>query len=182
MLTAANSSSNRYSPEFTLKVRYPGWVKTRPRCLLCVTALIYAASASPRLPYVTITRTWSNNDAVEIKTPMHVSIEELPNVPEYIAVMYGPYCSVPHRNRTPGRLDLQTRNVWINYADGPLFSLTEAPIIVGEREEILEKLNNMQAVPGKNLAVYCSAGFIRYLKKTKTWYLNLSSVSTTAGI
>ena len=135
--------------EFTLKVRYPGWVKPGEMSVVC-NGVNYAASASPA-SYVTITRTWSNNDAVEIKTPMHVSIEELPNVPEYIAVMYGPVL-LGARTGTEHLAGLiADEKRWINYADGPLFPLTEAPIIVGEREEILEKLNNMQAVPGKTL-------------------------------
>jgi|GEM_PF-342213 len=135
--------------EFTLMVRYPGWVKPGEMSVVC-NGVNYAASASPA-SYVAIKRTWNNNDVVEIKTPMHVSIEEMPNVPEYIAVMYGPVL-LGARTGTEHLAGLIADDGrWAHVANGPMIPLTEAPIIVGEREEILQKLNNMQPVPGKTL-------------------------------
>ena len=138
------------SPQtFTLMVRYPGWVKPGEMSVLCQ-GVNYAETASPA-SYVKITRTWNNNDVVSIKTPMHVSIEELPNVPNYIAIMYGPVL-LGARTGTEHLTGLVADDDrWAHIANGPLIALTEAPVIVGSREEILQKFNNMQAVPGKTL-------------------------------
>ena len=38
--------------------------------------------------YVTIDREWNNGDRVEVKLPMHLHTETLPDNPKMIAVMY----------------------------------------------------------------------------------------------
>jgi uncharacterized protein len=73
---------------FCLMVRYPSWVKDN--CLKIIVNGKYISYKSHPLSYIAIDRRWKKGDVVQILLPMHNSIEHLPNVPSYIAIMHGP--------------------------------------------------------------------------------------------
>ena len=73
---------------FKLMVRYPFWV-SKGAMKITVNGKNVAYDATPS-SYVCIDRKWKKGDVVDIKLPMHNTIEHLPNVPEYIAIMHGP--------------------------------------------------------------------------------------------
>ena len=92
---------------------------------------------------------WKNGDVVEIELPMEVTVRELPNLSNYIAIMRGPIvlgAEVSHENLT-GLVADDSR--WAHIANGPLVSVFNTPIIIGEREDIVAKLNAMKPVVGK---------------------------------
>ncbi len=73
---------------FTLKIRYPGWVADgKFKVVVNGKPLIFSSGTSS---YVSLTRDWKKGDIVQIALPMKHSIEYLPNVPNYVALMYGP--------------------------------------------------------------------------------------------
>ena len=70
-----------------LKIRYPGWAQTG----MIVTVNGKPVSiAETRGSYATIDREWTSGDRVDIRLPMTVHTEAMPDNPKMIAVMYGP--------------------------------------------------------------------------------------------
>jgi hypothetical protein len=74
--------------QFTLQVRYPGWVKP-DQFSVKVNGKPVTIVTGPS-SYVAISRQWKKGDVVELTFPMHNSIKYLPNLPQYIALMHGP--------------------------------------------------------------------------------------------
>lgn len=139
--------SLKRSKRFKLLVRYPNWVKEGEMKIVCG-GRDYAVGASPS-SYVCIDRKWKDGDVVEISTPMHVRLEELPNVPEYVAIMRGPIL-LGARMGTENLDGLVAGDGrWGHIASGALVPVYDTPFLIGERKEILEKLNRMKQVEGK---------------------------------
>ena len=70
-----------------LSVRYPSWAASG--MTLTVNGEAQPVSA-PRGSYVTIDREWKSGDRVDVRLPMSLRTEAMPDNPEMIAVMYGP--------------------------------------------------------------------------------------------
>ena len=133
--------------KFTIMIRSPWWVK--PGTMNVVSdGKDYAVDSIPS-SYIAVEREWEDGDVVEISFPMPVTIEELPNVPNYISILR---CPIVLGTRL-GTRDLQglvaDDHCWAHIAHGALVSLFDTPPLVGTREEIQSKLENMQPVPNK---------------------------------
>ncbi len=71
---------------FPLYLRRPAWADT-----VAVTVNGRAAAAEVNAAgFLAITRTWRSGDTVEIRMPMHLRSESMPDNPERIALLYGP--------------------------------------------------------------------------------------------
>ena len=130
---------------FTLKVRYPGWV--RPGALtLKLDDRTWQPEARPS-SYVAIERTWNPGDCLEVILPMHTTLEAMPHVPDYVAVLHGPIVLAAKT----GTEDLQgliaddTR--WAHIAHGELLPLEEAPMFVGESNSIVDGITPVEGQP-----------------------------------
>ncbi len=128
--------------KFTLMVRSPGWVKTGKMKIVVNTDTIKMAS-TPQT-YIGINRTWNNRDSVTILLPMQNSIEQLPNVPRYVALMHGPVllCAKTGTENLTGLLADDSR--WGHIANGPLMPLDKAPVLVGDRSSLSEKIKKVE--------------------------------------
>ena len=82
-LTITEGNSN-----FALMIRYPSWVKDGALKIM-VNGKPIPLTAHPS-SYIAIRRKWKKGDVIQVMLPMHNSIEHMPNVPNYIAVMHGP--------------------------------------------------------------------------------------------
>ena len=71
---------------FNLKVRHPSWCA---RATATVNGHHWIESTTPGC-YIDIDRTWHDRDIIEVRLPMQLRQEELPNAPGLVAVMYGP--------------------------------------------------------------------------------------------
>lgn len=130
-----------------LMIRHPQWCADGAMTAVCRGKDYAAGSAASS--YFCIDRKWKDGDVIELTMPMQVRIEQLPNVPNYIAVMRGPVL-MSARMGTDGLTGLVADDSrWGHIAHGPLVSLFDTPVIVGDRSDILKKLNNMQPVAGK---------------------------------
>jgi DUF1680 family protein len=70
-----------------LKVRYPSWAQA------VMTVTINGkpeAVAASRGSYTTIERVWKSGDRVDVRLPMSLHTEAMPDDPRMVAVMYGP--------------------------------------------------------------------------------------------
>jgi DUF1680 family protein len=132
---------------FTLLIRHPAWVASKDMSVTH-SGTSYATNSSPS-SYVSIDRTWSNGDVVEIRTPMHVTIEEMPHTPTHISILRGPILLAAKTGNEGLHGLVADDDRWAHIANGPLVSAFEAPYLIGERTEILSKLSAMQPVAGK---------------------------------
>lgn len=133
---------------FKLLIRRPWW--TTNMQVVC-NGIDYAGT-SDASAYIEIDRTWNDGDAVTINTPMKVTIEEMPNVPNYISVLRGPILLAAKTGTEDLRGLVADDDRWAHIASGKLLPITEAPFSIGSREEIQTKLDNMQPVPGESFA------------------------------
>ncbi|MDL2241833.1 glycoside hydrolase family 127 protein, partial [Bacteroidales bacterium OttesenSCG-928-L03] len=132
---------------FSLLVRYPSWV-AEGALTIKINGENYPVTETPA-SYIKINRSWKTGDVLTIETPMQITVEELPNVPNYISVLKGPIV-LAARTGTEDLLGLKAdEGRWAHIAAGALLPTTEAPFIVGDRAEIIQKLNAMEAVEGE---------------------------------
>jgi uncharacterized protein len=90
--------------------------------------------------YAEIKRTWQKGDRIEVLLPMHAAIEAMPNVPDYVAFLYGPIV-LGAKTSTEGLQGLVADDGrWSHVANGPLLPLETAPMLVGKLSEIAQKL------------------------------------------
>ena len=135
------------SQNLKIKIRCPWWVKPGQMKVVCQ-GKDYAVGAKPS-SYIEIERKWKKGDVIEISMPMAITVEELPNLSNYIAIMRGPILMGARMgdHRLDGLVADDGR--WAHIAHGPLVSLFDTPFLIGEREEIVSKLQNMKPVDGK---------------------------------
>ncbi|WP_277120302.1 beta-L-arabinofuranosidase domain-containing protein [Bacteroides ndongoniae] len=132
-----------------LLIRHPWWCEAGAMKVVC-RGKDYAVDSKPS-SYIEIDRKWKDGDVIEITTPMKVTVEELPNVSNYIAIMRGPIL-LGARMGTE-HLDglIADDDRWGHIAHGPLVSVFDTPFIIGDRKTVLSKLENMQPVAGKKM-------------------------------
>ena len=141
-LTVTDGSSH-----FKLLIRYPTWVKDRAlKILVNGKALFYTARPSS---YIAIDRLWKKGDVVQILLPMHNTIEHLPNVAEYIAIMHGPILLGAKTGTEDLKGLVADDSRWGHIASGKRLPINEAPIIVEDNLAVLE--NKLKPVSGKPL-------------------------------
>ena len=94
---------------------------------------------------------------------MKVSIEEMPNVPNYISILRGPILLGAKTEKGNMKRFIANDSRMGHVAYGPLVPSFEAPFIIGNRDEIQDKLNNMQPIAGKPLS-YTIPGLVQQEK------------------
>lgn len=137
----------RKPARFTLMLRHPGWCDDMQ---LTVNGKPVSVTSAPQ-SYLAIDRKWKRGDRVDLKLPMKVSVEEVPNVPDYISVVYGPVV-LAARYSTEGLDGLVADDSrWAHIAHGPLVSVFDTPVLIGSHEEIVDALKSMEPMEGKPL-------------------------------
>ena len=144
--------------KFALHLRYPSWV-AKGELSVKINGKDYPVNAQPS-SYFAIERKWKDGDVVEMQVPMHVSIENIPNVDDYASVLYGPVVLAARAGTEDLRGLVAGDSRWGHIASGRLLPLSDAPAMIGTTEEVLAKLENMQPVAGKPLHFTCTGLFL----------------------
>jgi DUF1680 family protein len=140
------------SSHFKLLVRYPSWVKDGAlKILVNGKAVAYTAHPSS---YAAIDRLWKKGDVVQITLPMRNSIEHLPNVPEYIAIMHGPILLGAKTGTEDLKGLVADDSRWGHIASGKKLPLDKAPIII--EDNINSLTAKLKPVAGKPLTFTAS--------------------------
>jgi DUF1680 family protein len=128
-------------------IRYPSWVKNGAlKVIVNGKTITYTVHPST---YIAIDRLWTKGDVVQIILPMHNSIEHLPNVPTYIAIMHGPILLGAKTGTEDLAGLIADEGRWGHNADGKKLPIDKAPIII---EDDLSKITNrLVPVKGKPL-------------------------------
>ncbi len=141
MLTVTDGSAR-----FTLMIRYPGWVN-RDDLEIRVNGTEFSFYALPS-SYIGIERKWEKGDQVEIRFPMHHTVEHMPNVPGYIAFMHGPVLLAAKTGTEDLRGIIAGEDRWGQYAGGKLLPVDQAPIVIDDDlEHIADKLVPVENQP-----------------------------------
>ena len=133
--------------QFTLQVRYPGWVKPG-QFEVKVNGQPVSIITGPS-SYVAISRQWKKGDVVDIIFPMHNSIKYLPNEPQYIAMMHGPIMLAAKTGTEDLAHLVADDSRFGQYASGKKLPINEAPILVNNNLEDIA--NQLQPIVGKPL-------------------------------
>jgi len=114
--------------KFKLMVRYPSWVKEG--------ALKITVNGKPveivakTSSYVAVERNWKKGDKVQIILPMHNSVEKMPNVSNYIAIMHGPILLGAKTGTEDLKGLVADDGRWAHIAGGERLPVDKAPIII----------------------------------------------------
>jgi len=130
------STSN--AAQFVLKIRHPAWVPAGQLKILVGKDTI--ATQSTPSSFATVNRTWNNGDVVTILLPMHNTVEPMPNLPNYVAMLRGPIVlgAKTETESTTGFVADDQR--WSHIAGGDLLPLDQAPILAATIDKIPSKL------------------------------------------
>ena len=132
---------------FPLMVRYPGWVAPGAFTVKVNGKPIEVVTGPGS--YVTIDRKWKKGDVVELSFPMHGSVKYLPNVPQYVALMYGPILLGMKTGTEDLAHLIADDSRFGQYASGAKLPLDEAPVLISENPASLA--THMVPVAGKPL-------------------------------
>ncbi len=136
------------SGNYTIAVRHPAW--TTDDYKVTVNGNDVTGDVTKGIPsYVEINRNWQAGEVITITFPMELTLEPLPDYDDYVAIKYGTtvlaartssdnpddfnYDALPAQYAGTGRMD---------HAPGTVtdsLSLSSAPMLIGERDNILKQ-------------------------------------------
>ena len=131
---------------FTVFFRYPAWVKEgKLKAKLNNKAIAVKRNADD---YVSISRTWKSGDVITISLPMETRAEFLPDGSPWMSFVRGPIVLAAVTD-TSNLTGLQADDSRMGHiANGPLYPIEEAPMIVSTDRTFVREL---QPVKGKPL-------------------------------
>jgi len=132
--------------KFRLLIRHPSWVRANEFKVVIGNDTV--SSQSTVSSYVEINRTWNNGDVATVLLPMRNSVEQLPNVANYYAILHGPIV-LGAKTGTSNLTGLVADDGrWSHIAGGTQLDLTQAPMLAAKPDSIASRL---VPVPGKPL-------------------------------
>lgn len=140
-LTVTEGKSN-----FNLLIRYPGWVKEGAlKILVNGKNVKYTNKPSS---YINIHRTWEKGDVIQIKLPMHSTVEQVPNVPQYVAFLHGPVLLGTETGKEDLKGLIADDSRFGQYPSGERLPMNKAPILVeNDIQNITKKLEPVKGIP-----------------------------------
>jgi hypothetical protein len=132
--------------KFTLMIRYPSWVAEKALKIF-VNGNMISYTSHPS-SYIGVERLWKAGDVVQIILPMHNSIEQLPNVPTYVALLHGPILLGAKTGTEDLAGLIADDSRWGQIASGKRLPIDKAPIIIADsHSEIVDKLKPVDGQP-----------------------------------
>ncbi|REC79236.1 glycosyl hydrolase [Chryseobacterium elymi] len=124
-----------------LKLRAPEWAKASE-----ITISVNGKNVNVPVDaegYFTINKKWKKGDVIEVKMPMHLSAEQLPDHSDYFAFKYGPIVLAAKygKENQDGLFADDSRGGHI--AHGPQIPLNEIPTILGSSTSVLSHLETV---------------------------------------
>ncbi len=133
--------------QLNLRIRYPQWVK-KGSLEVIVNGKPVEVNGDPG-SYLSLERLWQDGDRIEVKLPMQLSSERLPDGSNYKALKYGPIVLAAKTGdeNLDGLFADASRGGHI--AAGKEIPLSEMPYFISDKTQHIEKL--VEKVPGKEL-------------------------------
>ncbi|WP_307722111.1 glycoside hydrolase family 127 protein [Duganella callida] len=132
---------------FTLKIRYPEWVKQGALRIAVNGRRVSAAIGADR--YVSVRRQWRDGDQVEIRLPMTTRLEQMPDKSDYYAVLHGPVVLAAKTNPFAGeKLNYFADDSRMGHiASGPVCPLEQAPVLVSASTAFADRFRPVPGMP-----------------------------------
>ena len=123
----------REPTRFTLRVRHPSWIDTGDAEVM-VNGEAYLADSAPS-SYMEFDREWKDGDIVDLRLPMRVAAERLPDGSDYVAFRYGPLvlAAATGTEELTGLYGGEGRGDHVGA--GPLLPLHDAPTLVTDASD-----------------------------------------------
>jgi len=142
---------------FVLRLRRPAWVSAGAMRLR-----VNGVSVPARVGkdgYVSIERAWRDGDTVDLRLPMHLRLERMPDQSDYYAVLYGPVVlAAKSRLFEDERLNVLADDSRMGHVPGgQVCPLDAAPTFVSNRRDFER---GFRPVPGKPLT-FTAPGLVR---------------------
>jgi DUF1680 family protein len=134
--------------QFALNLRNPSWVEEGK-----MTVMVNGKNAAIKTGqngYVRIDRMWKNGDVVKVALPMHTTSEFMPDGSDWVAFLRGPIVLAAALDGLPQPNLTADGSRMGHIASGPLFPVSEAPLVSGTKNELANKL----ALTDKNALTY----------------------------
>lgn len=133
------------SKKFVLHLRHPSWVKQGQMKVRVNNVSVDAVPNSSS--YVSISRKWKNGDIVSVELPMHTKAEPLPDNSNWISFVHGPIVlgAATGTKDLDGLIADDSRMGHI--ANGPLYSLEDAPLIISSTNRFEPVLEPVKTKP-----------------------------------
>lgn len=141
---------------FVLKLRYPGWVA--PGALkLKLNGKPVKLTARPGA-FVELNRTWQRGDTVDVELPMRTTLEPMPGLTNFVAVLHGPIVLAAKTPQPGETLNFRADASRMGHiAHGAVCPQQAAPVFVSDRQDFLRRF---RPVPGKPLT-FTAPGLIQ---------------------
>ncbi len=140
------------SAHFKLMVRYPSWLK-EGELHIQVNGKSFPIDSRPS-SYVAIDRMWEAGDVVQIRLPMHTTLEQLINVPGYYAFVHGPILLGAKTGTEDLKGLVADDSRWGHIAHGEKLPVDKAPIII--EDDLSEIAGHLIPVKDKPLTFTAS--------------------------
>ena len=143
------------SGEYTIAIRHPWWT-TEGYSISVNGSDVNAAAQKGTSSYAGINRKWKEGDVIEVTIPMELRVETCPGYNDYVAFEYGPillaaqttaaksndgsglvYEKLQNEYAGEGRMDHSPGAV------GKSLSLSSAPLLLGERQKVLNRIKEL---------------------------------------
>lgn len=111
---------------FTLNLRCPSWCEGMEVSVNGKPLPVQPESSS----YFAISRKWKKGDVVEMTLPMHTTVEQMPNVKDYIAFVHGPIVLGMKTGTEDLKGLIADDGRWAHIASGESLPVAEAPLLV----------------------------------------------------
>jgi DUF1680 family protein len=131
--------------QFSLNIRYPGWVK-EGELKIRVNGEEIPVTNRPDT-YIAVERTWKTGDVVTLEVPMHTTLEYLPDGSLWASVVHGPIVLAAVTDTTD--LDgLWADDSRMGHApNGPMYPVDDAPAIVSASRDFVSAVKKDKARP-----------------------------------
>ena len=148
------------SSKFILMIRHPSWVKQGAlKITVNGKSAAYKTSSSS---YIAINRNWKAGDKIEVLFPMQNTIEQLPYVSQYVAIMHGPVLLGARTGTEDLKGLVADDSRFGQYPAGQKLPVDKAPIII--EDDRLKIVNSL--VPVKNKPLTYTAPAINMINAT----------------
>lgn len=152
--------------DFALKIRYPGWVA--PGALkVRLNGKPVKVTARPG-SHVELRRTWQPGDEVDVELPMRTTLEPMPGLKNYVAVLHGPIVLAAKTPQPGEALSFTADGSRMGHiAQGPVCPQDAAPVFVSDKADFVRRFKPVSGQP----LTFTAPGLIRGVKGSENLQL-----------
>ncbi|MBI3349385.1 MAG: glycoside hydrolase family 127 protein [Burkholderiales bacterium] len=145
--------------EFALKIRYPGWVA--PGALkVKLNGKLVKVTAKPG-GHVELRRVWATGDHVDVELPMRTTLEPMPGLKNYVAVLHGPIVLAAKTPQAGEKLAFTADGSRMGHiAQGAVCPQDAAPVFVSDKANFIRRFKPVAGQP----LTFTAPGLIQGLK------------------